>query len=52
MHHFLQCICGWALNNRALKKIAVKSAPKAIEMLLAELMGGVAMGNSNVDVYY
>jgi hypothetical protein len=23
-----------------------------IEMLLTELMGGVAMGNSNVDVYY
>jgi hypothetical protein len=25
---------------------------RAIEMLLAELMGGVAIGNSNVDVYY
>jgi hypothetical protein len=24
----------------------------SIEMLLAELMGGVAIGNSNVDVYY
>jgi hypothetical protein len=23
-----------------------------IEILLAELMGGVAIGNSNVDVYY